>query len=324
MLQIRYGWRALDPIASLGPLAADIGLRGWLKRDPVLLPPEYLVAINDKRIPKRASISDIIFRRCATKRDIFLAMKNSKSAETRGRIEGKLAENYFRQLIADYFSDKAAKPNYKYGTLRDVVGKAVAKFDKANKKKLEELESHKTTVGQDRWLQRSLHFAGMHELASQEADIGMIDADQTHPALKEKEVHPAQELGLSLKVTPDFAFPDIRAIGDMKTGKQLETHHLLTCAGYALAHESEFPDQPIDFGVVYFFPTQQKTLSFAQVHTFVIDDELRKNFLDMRNDLYALMLRNVGKEPDFPPHTEQCPDCKYLEICKVGDKRLRE
>lgn len=318
MLQLRYSWRALDPAQSLNVATSGITLRGWNKGQPVSLPSEYLSALKDKRIPRRASVGDIMFRVCPTWRDMYLSMMRVDGIKTWGGLAGQLSEEYFRQLIEDHFSASRKSPGYDYASLQKASKAAIKKFSAKNESRFKKLSAFPTPGNQTDWLQHCLNYAGTHEIAAQELDIDMVGATATHSKPKETKISPDPALGLSAEVAPDFIFPDLHTVGDMKTGRELKDHHLLTCTGYALAYESANPEAKIDYGMVYFFPTQQKTLSFAQSHIFAIDDELRRRFLDMRNDLYGLMLKQsvAGKEPAFPDKKEVCPSCKYLDYCK--------
>jgi len=109
-------------------------------------------------------------------------------------------------------------------------------------------------------------------------------------------------------------------MGEVKTGFRLEPFHLHTIAGYALAYESQH-NVNVNFGIVYFFETHSKQMNFAQSYVFVIDDLLRRGFLDRRNSLYTILQQND------PPRTARelpngsisyenhCKYCHFKAIC---------
>ena len=129
-------------------------------------------------------------------------------------------------------------------------------------------------------------------------------------------INPGANLGLSETNTPDFIIlKPVIVMGDVKTGIRLRSFHLHTVTGYALAYESQHKED-VNFGVVYFFETHAKQMSFAQSYLFVIDDFLRRKFLDARNEAYKILqkseLPSLARDRDYESH---CKYCKHLEDC---------
>ncbi|MBU4502709.1 MAG: CRISPR-associated protein Cas4, partial [Nanoarchaeota archaeon] len=119
-------------------------------------------------------------------------------------------------------------------------------------------------------------------------------------------------------VKPDFLIRKYKIIGDIKSGMGgFEDRYLLTCIGYALAYENEMKED-INFGIIYFFPTRHsrftKPASFSQVYIFPIDDDVRKYFLDVRDQAYSIISRNSS--PNLPDDKRNCTYCKFNEECK--------
>jgi CRISPR/Cas system-associated exonuclease Cas4 (RecB family) len=121
-------------------------------------------------------------------------------------------------------------------------------------------------------------------------------------------------IGINSPSKPDFLIPDLYIVGDVKSGKQFEECYRLTCAGYALAYENQQgKNHNIDFGIIYFLGTHTSNFYVAQTYLFLIDDELRREFLDKRNDVLNILAS--GRIPDFVERDQYCIRCKYLDVC---------
>ncbi|MGC8912011.1 MAG: type I-A CRISPR-associated protein Cas4/Csa1 [Nitrososphaeria archaeon] len=115
-------------------------------------------------------------------------------------------------------------------------------------------------------------------------------------------------VGLSSELSVDIYTP-YNAIVDIKTG-EARRFHPLTAAGYALAVECD-ENIPIDFGFILYLKFERKIPSF-QVRYFVVGDELRREFLEIRDE--ALEIVESGRDPGMP---SRCPEfCPYYPICK--------
>jgi CRISPR/Cas system-associated exonuclease Cas4 (RecB family) len=128
------------------------------------------------------------------------------------------------------------------------------------------------------------------------------------------------EIGISSSVEPDFLIDKYKVIGDVKSGTEFKPFHQLTCTGYALAYENE-KKKDINWGIIYFFPTKNpsayvKPVTFAQIYIFPIDDNLRRWFLDFRNQDYGTISKN--RPPKFPKvkNRQHCSYCKFNDQCK--------
>ena len=130
-----------------------------------------------------------------------------------------------------------------------------------------------------------------------------------------------KQVGISLPATPDFIIPKYGIVGDIKTGIEFKPHFQLTCVGYALAYENvKGESNYINWGIIYFFPTRnpslfRKSITFAQVYIFPLDDYLRKEFLAKRDEAYAII--SNPQKPHLPQSSERehCEYCKFKEIC---------
>jgi CRISPR/Cas system-associated exonuclease Cas4 (RecB family) len=122
---------------------------------------------------------------------------------------------------------------------------------------------------------------------------------------------------------PDFFAAKDGLVGDIKTGQRFQYKFLLTCAGYALALESK-RHRKVDWGAIVFepneaCPTTMQPFVLPQVYIFAITEELRRDFLERRDQIYA-----QNKSQSLPPQaisqaqfhaSENCTHCKYLQVC---------
>jgi len=128
----------------------------------------------------------------------------------------------------------------------------------------------------------------------------------------------ATDMGFSDLMTPDFHYPQEKAIGDFKNIKYNRTDlsYKIAMAGYALAYESTTRNN-IDLGfILHLDSLNKKLIPIYHLDVFVINNAFRKNFIDKRN--YLLNLVSSGQQglvamPKLPP---KCPkSCPYIPIC---------
>lgn len=322
MLQFNHNLNVLMPGTVFAHKPAGVSLRGHMQTEPVAIPSHLKVALSQKKIPKPASVGDLTFYNCPTRRDFFLSMCKTPSEDTWGRHAGVLIEEYLTQLAKDHLSDTPKKPGFNYRTLREEAEKSVKKLEKVHAKKFSKLNKFEKPGDDGGWFTRNLSFVGMHELASQETALMLAGGGGTKLMPNKVTLHPTASLGIAANNEPDFVFPELKLIGDVKTGEDLKSTQLLTCVGYALAYESEFPESQIDYGMIYFYSTRRNAVSFPQIYTFCIDDELRNDFLGRRNAAYELLLKHEKTEPPFPSDTSKCLNCKFKAYCEKKGLKL--
>ncbi len=103
---------------------------------------------------------------------------------------------------------------------------------------------------------------------------------------------------------------------EVKTG-QIEEFHKLSLAGYALAMESDL-EIPVDYGLLIYinFNSCSTSVPKIKVVPVVISDELRREFLDLRDQAMEIVLHE--RDPGIP---DACPEtCPYRRTC-VGERR---
>jgi CRISPR/Cas system-associated exonuclease Cas4 (RecB family) len=204
-------------------------------------------------------------------------------------------------------------------------------FKRQNKKCLQKLSKIKSSPEEDEnLLVETLDYAMRNELVMLRSIFLFSDSLTKKLFLQKIKISPkAKILGISSPSTPDFVIPEISAIGDIKTGREFKEFFPLTAAGYALAYENEHGmGNDINFGLIYFFPTRQKYISFANVYIFLIDDKLRSYFLTKRDEAFLMLKKAKDKinpeEPLFADESKYCHDCKFKDDCCTLKKEKRK
>ena len=126
------------------------------------------------------------------------------------------------------------------------------------------------------------------------------------PSIVERVVD-GSPLGLSKQLRIDM-FLDNNVILDIKTGDYREFHKY-ALAGYALAIEADL-NRPIDYGVITYLRIEDDLVKVRNDFHY-IDDELRREFLEMRDEAMDVIHR--GRDPGRPV---KCPEyCIYYQVC---------
>jgi CRISPR-associated protein Csa1 len=117
-------------------------------------------------------------------------------------------------------------------------------------------------------------------------------------------------IGLSRELSIDIYTP-FNAVADLKTG-EIREFHPYAATGYALALEAE-ENIPVDFGfIIYVKIEPPRFVPNFKIKYFVISDELRREFLELRDEAYEIV--SIGRDPSKP---SKCPDyCPYYPVCK--------
>jgi len=118
-------------------------------------------------------------------------------------------------------------------------------------------------------------------------------------------------IGLSNNLSIDL-FTPYNVIADLKSGEERE-RNLLILTGYALALESdEMTD--VNFGFLIYLRIKN-TIQFKIRHS-LISDELRRNFLELRDEIFEVIESGVD-----PGKSTNCSKyCPYFGVCnEAGD-----
>jgi len=339
MYQLGTKWTLWDLPAFLQDDVESIALRGYCTEpeevlDTLRLPADlYAASLDDRGNFRGLSVERITSRYCPNGRDLYLekkmTLKGSKGHTTWGRVAGHLIEKYCVGLL-EHFKELAQRPEgLDYQGIQTLTQEYSRTFwdKRSHKKKLKELQDKARTPEEiperlvfllQQTAKYELTMLGIDYTFSQNRNGQFVPLMQRIPIRFDEEtvrISPGTNLGLSKTTTPDFIILDEPAVvmGDIKTGIRFEQFHLHTIAGYALAYESQHK-KDVNFGIVYFFETHTTQMGLAQSYVFVIDDFLRRKFLDMRNEAYKILQR--AEPPSLvDDYDKHCKHCKHHTDC---------
>jgi CRISPR/Cas system-associated exonuclease Cas4 (RecB family) len=329
MYQLGTKWQIWDLPTNFEDDVDKITIRGYQKNPPVSLPSDFYATKGLKPL----SVEKIASAYCPLRRDLYLESKIGIESKKKvwGQIAGHLIESYFKGILV-YFSDFAKEPKeLTYQRINDLTQTYSQTFwqSRGKAKALKDLQTKADSYLDDpKRLVFLLQQTAKYELLMLGIDYVLsLNASEFIP-LSERIclecdeqtllIHPSPTLGLSKETTPDFLIRDpVLVMGDIKTGNYLKPFHLHTIAGFALAYESQY-EINVDFGIVYFFETHSQQMNFAQSYVFLIDDFLRRKFLDERNHVYSLLQRKLPRitvkfrDKYYETH---CSKCRFLDTC---------
>ncbi len=128
------------------------------------------------------------------------------------------------------------------------------------------------------------------------------------PPIMERRID-GRPVGLSPNLSVDV-FTPFSVIMDFKTGVERDEHRL-ALTGYAIALEAD-DEVDINYGcLVYIRPGER--VHFVQKE-FVIGDELRREFLEIRDEIAELV--DSGIDPGKPKKCHRA--CAYFGVCNEG------
>jgi len=139
-----------------------------------------------------------------------------------------------------------------------------------------------------------------------------IDVDslvnQAVPPIVERKVD-GSLIGLSKELSVDVYTPAY-AVADLKTG-EIRDFHPYAPTGYALALEAD-EEVAVNFGmIIYVKLASQRPVPTINTKLFLIGDELRREFLEIRDDAFEIVTN--ARDPGKP---STCPDyCPYYPVC---------
>ena len=325
-------WNLSRPDQNMFANFAEIKQRGYNTQE-VALTGEFANKLADK-IVKPLSVSDIADMRCTARRDLYFAKGKKRLAGTQlrrlrtdtwGQKAGHLVQKYTEGVNSHEIGNR---PNYNSArTQTDTYHNSFVTNNLSNIQDLKTLEASTTTVkvGDTDWLLKLLRYNFSIEIGAKILDskikVSGLPGLQFGVSLTPN----TQQIGLSPQATPDFIAPDLRLVGDIKTGLSFEPHFQLTCAGYALAYENEYGEgHEINWGAIYFIPTRipsplARPLTSAQLYLFPIDDNLRVWFLSERNAAYKNLAQDTASAVTGTDKTANCPHCRYKNYCEAEE-----
>jgi CRISPR/Cas system-associated exonuclease Cas4 (RecB family) len=321
MYQLGTKWKLWDLESVFQSDIDSITLRGDKQDSPITLPADFFNS------PTRLSVEKIASRYCPTRRDMYFQLKLGKKLKrenkTWGQTAGPVIEKYCVGILGHFTELAKAPDGLNYETIHGLAKEYTQKFWSEHTTELNKLKERASDESENpARLSFLLQQTAKYELSLLGADyaFSMNSGQEFVPLAKSipikfdpasLAINPDEHLGLGSLTTPDFIIMSpVPVMGDVKSGPTLQSFHLTTITGYAMAYESQ-NKVPVNFGIIYFFNTRSKEMNFAQSYVFVIDDTLRKQFISARNDLYALL-----QKEELPPVADPSEYEKYCKYCR--------
>ncbi|WP_449462187.1 type I-A CRISPR-associated protein Cas4/Csa1 [Tardisphaera miroshnichenkoae] len=288
-----------DELSQL-PISEEV--RGWSYSSPPVRPPSSSAGLT---------VSELSARYCETLRDVYLRrVKKVQQPFTVKLARGSVLHEVIRRTVAECKRFIYAEPRasgYELIKRYEAEGFSEVISPMVGSERGEEVERLEEEA-------RNLHLFLLIQVASRlddarsrfphAAEDSLVSA--AVPSVSERKVD-GSLVGLSRELSVDLYSP-YNAVVDVKTGEERDFHPL-TAAGYALALESE-GNAEVNYGIITYLKMQGKTPSVSSKY-FVIGDEMRREFLEIRDE--ALEVVRTGRDPGKP---DRCPTyCPYYSIC---------
>jgi CRISPR-associated protein Csa1 len=295
---------------ELGAKGVSEELRGWSFDSPPVEPPSRSVLF---------SVSELAGRYCGSMRDVYLRrVLNVKPPSSIRIARGVVLHAVNRESLLA-IKRLLFSGNVKSGS--DLIEALLPLTNDIANKAISEAESVLAGLSNDIKGQLRVEASAFFRFLAVQAAAKVDQAIAKYPhadvdSIISVAVPPVVErkvdgslVGLSRELSVDIYTP-FNAIADLKTGEVREFHPY-AATGYALALEAE-EGTPVDFGfVVYVKIEPPRFVPSFRLRYFVIGDELRREFLELRDEAYEIV--SVGRDPGKPP---KCPDyCPYYTVC---------
>ncbi len=302
--EIEYKLLIHDLLPQTRQNPVDERLRGWNWHQPPLRPYSF-----DLRLP----IWEIAGSICPTHRDVWLRRKVLKKPlfTTFGQAEGVV----IHRVVSHIF--KTAKKMIYMGDHSSMRDALVDEARKAADEAINHIKEISDNIDAN-YLRSFAYLLAEWEAVRIEGRVNDVKAK--YPYIDEEGIVnlalpislelpiDGRLLGLSNMLRADASWLPGGLVFEVKTGYR-EHNHKLQVTGYALALESVY-ERPVDIGVLVYVG---KTSGGIRVRReiFLVDDGLRSEFLEMRDEIQMMLLKNI--EPEIP---EKCPrKCLLRRIC---------
>ena len=281
-LDLVRGLRRLHWFRSRDPVEDE--LRGWSWERPPVRPRGYL----------GLGVSEVAYRYCPTRRDLWLRRVKGVVGEARGPVlKGRLVHEVFHMAARDS---------------RRMLALGVSGWEAYERLAARAWRRVREACSED-WcirLYKHLVLTWTSEAARAEAIMGG-EGVMSLPWLTEFRIDGSM-LGLSNQLRVD-ALGEASVIVEIKYGRQGDFHKV-GLAGYALAFEASL-EVPVDYGVLIYVDKVEARTPRVRVEPVYISPALRREFLISRDEAIDII---SGPEPQLPP---SCPTyCPYREVCR--------
>jgi len=288
----------------------DEKLRGWNWHEPPVEPPSHEI---------RLSVSEIAYRYCRSMRDIYLRrVERIRASPSIAMIEGKIYHEVIKQVSISakkhIYQEDVSSGDDLFLVLAQEGDKLVEYIVRRN---LGRVSNHDETdkillKARRLWRFLALQIASRYDiLRSKYGDLSLDSIAHLATVYIVERIVDGSRIGLSSRLLVDALEPG-NILVELKTGRE-ECFHRIALAGYALALESD-DNIPVDFGLLIYVQLNDHIMPRIRVKAVLIDDELRRDFLDLRDQAMTIVLNE--KDPGLP---DRChPQCPYLSICRGG------
>lgn len=286
----------------------DDDLRGWSFEGGLVKPPSGILL----------SVSELASRYCPTMRDLYLRRvlkikppPNVKMA--RGIAFHEICSRVVHEVKRTLFEAPAGVPGYK------IVESLLPKVDSIVNGILITAERRTATLSPRDRERLKEECTALYKFLVIQAAAKVDQALSKYPhassdSIVSVAIPPIIErkvdgslVGLSRELSVDIYTP-YNAVADLKTG-EVRSFHPYTATGYALALEAE-DGIPINYGIVAYVRVLYN-IPRLRINCFVIGNELRREFLELRDEAYTLL--EVGRDPGKP---SKCLGyCPYYSVC---------
>ena len=288
----------------------DEGLRGWNWMSDLLSPPLENVHLG---------VSEIANRYCPTFRDIYLRRIEGVEAPytyktIRGWLYHAVSSKTVQEVKAILYKEEINGPRL-YSELlvrrKKIIDEILEKYEverRLGEAEAEKLRKEMETIYMFLALQAA---AQLDKILAKVKWAEVEDLVSIIVPMDVERVVDGSLLGLSKELRIDI-FTDKRLVVDIKTGDTRDFHKY-ALAGYALALESSL-EIPIDYGMITYLSVDKGVVKISN-NTYFIGDELRREFLEIRDEAFNIIHR--GEDPGKPP---KCPRyCIYYNVCNPGE-----
>ena len=270
-LKLLRSLRRLHRLMEQNPIEDE--LRGWSWDKPPLRPRAYL----------GLGVSEVAYRYCPTRRDVYLKRTGIQGELTSLLQEGIMVHKVFHAAVMDVMRELV---------LGHKGWEAYEKIASSAEARLSELG---IDIAKRPW---------MLDLYKQ---LVMAWCSEEWAGLFAEYRVDGSPLGLSRNLRVD-GLAEGGVVLEIKYGRPLEFHKV-ALAGYALALEADL-EVPFDYGILVYVKNYNGHASFEWDPIYV-SPELRKAFIDARDEVIDMLIS--GREP---PKALNCPSsCPFRGVC---------
>ena len=297
---------------ELSQVGIEDELRGWSFESGLVKPSSSMLL----------SVSELASRYCPTMRDLYLRrvlrIKPPPNVKmTRGIAFHEVCRRVVHEVKKMLFETQSGVPGY------EIIDRLLPDAERIADETVAEAEGRTTKLSPEDRGTLVEEAASLYKflVIQAAAKVDQALSKYTHatsdsiinvaiPPVIERRVD-GSLVGLSRELSVDIYTP-YNAVADLKTG-EVRSFHPYTVTGYALALEAE-DNIPVNYGIITYVRVVKSVPRF-KIKCFVIGNELRREFLELREEAYTIL--EVGRDPGRP---SRCPRyCPYYPVCVGGE-----